>query len=53
MRTISASAIADTIARLCVQANTQLPADVATALERCRQAEPWRSEERRVGKECM
>ena len=41
MRTISASAIADTIARLCVQANTQLPADVATALERCRQAEPW------------
>lgn len=41
MRTVSAALITDTIARLCVRANTQLPADVAAALDRCRQAEPW------------
>jgi len=41
MRTISAAAITDAVARLCVKANTRLPADVAAALERSRQAEPW------------
>ncbi len=41
MRTISAAAITDTVARLCVRANTRLPDDVAAALERCRQSEPW------------
>lgn len=41
MRTISAAAITDTVARLCVRANTVLPADVAAALEACRAAEPW------------
>lgn len=41
MRTVSAALITDTVARLCVRANTQLPADVAAALDRCRQTEPW------------
>ena len=41
MRTISAAAITDTVARLCIRANTQLPPDVAAALDRCRQSEPW------------
>ena len=41
MRTVSAALIADTVARLCVRANTRLPDDVAAALDRCRQAEPW------------
>ena len=41
MRTVSAALITDTVARLCVRANTQLPADVAAALDRFRQAEPW------------
>ena len=41
MRTISAALIRDAVARLCLQANTRLPADVAAALDRFRQAEPW------------
>ena len=41
MLTVSAALITDTVARLCVRANTRLPADVAAALDRCRQAEPW------------
>lgn len=41
MRTISAATVTDAVARLCVRANTQLPPDVAAALDRCRQAEPW------------
>lgn len=41
MRTIQASAITDAIARLCIQANTQLPPDVTAALAQSLQAEPW------------
>ena len=41
MRTISAAEITASVARLCVQANTVLPPDVAAALEACRAAEPW------------
>ena len=41
MRTISASEITRAVARLCVQANTQLPDDVASALDRSRRSEPW------------
>lgn len=41
MRTISAADITASVARLCVQANTVLPPDVAAALEACRAAEPW------------
>ena len=41
MRTITASAITDTVARLCVQANLNLPEDVSAALARSRREEPW------------
>lgn len=41
MRTISAAAITDAVARLCIRANTVLPADVAAALESGRASEPW------------
>ena len=41
MRTVSASDITRTIARLCVEANTKLPPDVAAALSAAREAEPW------------
>ena len=41
MRTITAAAITDTVARLCVQANTRLPDDIVAALDRRRKEEPW------------
>ena len=41
MRNIEASRIADTVATLCIQANTQLPADVKAALDAAQAAEPW------------
>ena len=41
MRTVTASAITDTVASLCIQANLKLPEDVSAALERSRQTEPW------------
>lgn len=41
MKTIPASRIADTVATLCIQANTQLPADVKAALDAAQVAEPW------------
>ena len=33
MRTITAAAITDTVARLCIQANTHLPEDIVAALD--------------------
>ena len=41
MKTISAQAITDTVASLCIQANLHLPQDVQAALTRFRQQEPW------------
>jgi len=41
MRTVPAAAVTETVARLCIQANTQLPPDVVSALSAARQAEPW------------
>lgn len=41
MRSISAKAIADTVAALCIEANLRLPPDVAAALEKARREEPW------------
>ena len=41
MRTITAQQITDTVARLCIQANTRLPQDVTDALARARAEEPW------------
>ena len=41
MRTISAQEITNTVARLCIEANTRLPQDVQNALDKARQEEPW------------
>ena len=41
MRTISAAAITDAVAQLCIQANTHLPDDIVAALDRTRHEEPW------------
>ncbi len=41
MREISAGAVADTVARLCVQANTCLPQDVTDGIAAARTAEDW------------
>ena len=41
MREISAEAVADTVARLCVQANTCLPQDVTDGIAAARAAEDW------------
>ena len=41
MRIIPAETITQTVARLCVQANTRLPDDITAALDRQRKAEPW------------
>ena len=41
MKTISAAVLTDTVAQLCIKANTSLPEDVASALASFRQAEPW------------
>lgn len=41
MRTIQAAAITETVAKLCIQANTRLPGDIVAALDAARQSEPW------------
>ena len=41
MRKITAQAITDAVAALCIEANTRLPADVQAALDKARKAEPW------------
>ena len=41
MKTISAAAITETVARLCIQANTHLPPDIVAAMDRARREEPW------------
>ena len=41
MRTISAAAITDAVAELCIKANTQLPSDIVAALDASRHQEPW------------
>ena len=41
MRTIFAQQITDTVARLCIEANTRLPRDVQEALDKARAEEPW------------
>ena len=38
---VSAQTIAETVERLCIEANTTLPADVKAALDRAEAAEPW------------
>ena len=41
MREINAKQITDTIARLCIEANTQLPEDMKHCICSFREAEPW------------
>jgi fumarate hydratase subunit alpha len=41
MRIVQAREIADTVARLCVQANRALPGDLREKLLECRREEPW------------
>ena len=41
MKVIPAAAITETVARLSIQANTQLPDDIVAALDRDRKREPW------------
>ena len=41
MRTIAAAEITQTIARLCIEANRNLPADVAAALQNAQRTEPF------------
>ncbi len=41
MREIDAGLIAETVARMCVEANVNLPEDVKCAIEAARQAEKW------------
>ena len=41
MRTISAAVLTDTVAKLCIQANTKLPEDIVAGLDRDRKSEPW------------
>ena len=41
MRTISAAAITEVVAALCIKANTQLPPDIVAALDEARKTEPW------------
>ena len=41
MRTIPTSQLTDAVAHLCIQANTQLPDDIASALNQSRTTEPW------------
>lgn len=41
IREISAAAVTAAVERLCIQANTTLPADVRAALDRAKETEPW------------
>lgn len=43
MRTIHAEQITNTVARLCIQANTALPTDIVAAIETAKLNEPWQS----------
>ena len=41
MRTIPAAAITETVAALCIKANTRLPDDIVAAMDKARNSEPW------------
>ena len=41
MRVIPASAITETVAQLCIKANTRLPDDIVAAMDKARNTEPW------------
>ena len=41
MRVIPAAAITETVADLCIKANTRLPDDIIAAMDKARNTEPW------------
>ena len=41
MRELDAQQIVQTVKRLCIEANCQLPGDVKACIENARAAEPW------------
>lgn len=41
MKVITQKEISSLVARLCIQANTSLPADIRAALDKAREEEPW------------
>lgn len=41
MKVIAQEEISSLVARLCIQANTSLPADIRAALDKAREEEPW------------
>ena len=41
MREIQASRIAETVSRLCIEANTHLPGDMKRRIQDCRECETW------------
>ena len=41
MRTVKAEEIRETVARLCIEANRQLPADVVNAIDKAQKEETW------------
>lgn len=41
MRRIPAKAIREAVAKLCIQANQELPTDVEARMKQCREEEPW------------
>ena len=41
MRVIPAAAITETVAQLCIKANTRLPDDIVAAMDKARNTEPW------------
>lgn len=52
MRILDSSAVAETVARLCVEANMALPPDIQRALERARETEPWKDAAGTLGLLC-
>ena len=49
MRTVTAAALRDAVAELCIRANRELPADVAAALDAAQASEPWPTAQRGLG----
>lgn len=49
MRTINADLIRETVAKLCIKANRELPSDVLEAIKRAEVTEPWPEAKRILG----
>ncbi len=52
MRTVKAADVTETVARLCIKANRELPEDVSAALKAARAAESWPLAEKSLGILC-